>query len=225
LQYNNLFDDTPCSRPCPGANRREEVQALKTYETIIITKPDLPESDEKTLIDGMVSIIAEREGSLHINDRLGRRRLAYPIKKIEDGVYTRLLYDSGSDAPQEVERRLRLSDKVLRVMTVALEKVWAEDSKKEAIRLIDEKAENARREIEDAKRAEEEAIAAAALAAAAPAVEAAEEVADEAAEAVEAEAAEVAEVAEEVAETVEAVEEVAEEAPAKAVTEGEENNG
>ena len=196
---------------------------MKTYESIIITTPEMPEADEKVLVDGMVSIIAEREGTLHINDRLGRRRLAYPIKKSEDGVYTRLLYDSGSDAPQEMERRLRLSDKVLRVMTVALEKVWAEDAKKEAVRIIEEKAENARREIEDAKRAEEEAIAAAAAAAAAPAVEEAEDAAE--AEAVTEEAVE--EVAEEApAEAVEeAVEELAEEAPADAVTEGEEKNG
>ena len=187
---------------------------MKTYESLIITTPELPESDEKTLVDGMIAIITGRDGTLHINDRMGRRRLAYPIKKTEDGVYTRLLYDSGSDVPQEMERRLRLSDKVLRVMTIALEKDWAEDSKKEAVRLIEEKAENARREIEAAKKAEEDAIAAAAAAAAAPAVEEEEAV-----------AAESEEVTEKVAETVEAVEEVAEEAPAEAVTEGEENNG
>ncbi|MBD3866496.1 MAG: 30S ribosomal protein S6 [Acidobacteria bacterium] len=209
---------------------------MKTYESIIITTPEMPESDEKTLIDGMVSIITERDGQLHINDRMGRRRLAYPIKKTEDGVYTRLLYDSGSDAPQEVERRLRLSDKVLRVMTVALEKVWAEDAKKEAVRLIEEKAENARREIEDAKKAEEDAIAAAAAAAAAPAVEEATAEGEEAAEGAEApEAPEVTEVAEvpevpEVAEVVETAEvepteAATEDASAEAVTEGEEKNG
>jgi small subunit ribosomal protein S6 len=229
LQYNNLFDDTPCSRQRPGAKRREEVQILKTYESIIITTPELPEADEKALVDGMVSIITERDGTLHINDRMGRRRLAYPIKKSEDGVYTRLLYDSGIDAPQEVERRLGLSDKVLRVMTVNLEKVWAEEAKKDALRLIEERAENARREIEDAKRAEEEAIAAAAAAAAAPAVE--DEAADgaEAAETVEAsetvEAAENVEATEEVEAPVEADAEVSEDAPAEAEAEGEEKNG
>jgi len=205
------------------------VQILKTYESIIITTPELPEAEEKSLVEGMVSVITERDGTLHINDRMGRRRLAYPIKKSEDGIYTRLLYDSGSDAPQEVERRLRLSDKVLRVMTVNLEKVWAEDAKKDAVRLIEERAENARREIEDAKRAAEEAIAAAAAAAAAPAVE--DEAADGAEVAETVAATEAVEAADpvETAETVEAPEEadadVSEDAPAEAEAEGEEKNG
>jgi small subunit ribosomal protein S6 len=204
------------------------VQILKTYESIIITTPELQESDEKTLIDGMVSIITEREGTLHINDRMGRRRLAYPIRKSEDGVYTRLLYDSGSDAPQEMERRLRLSDKVLRVMTVNLEKIWAEDAKKDAVRIIEERAENARREIEEAKRAEEEAAAAAAAALAAPAEaegeEGAEAAADEPAAAAEEAPAEVVEAPAEPAEPAKEEEEK-KEASAEAVTEGEDNHG
>ncbi len=143
---------------------------MKTYETIIITTPELPEDEEKALVDSMVSILQERDGELHINDRMGRRRLAYPIRKLEEGVYTRLLYDSGSDVPTEMERRLRLSDRVLRVLTVALEKEWAKDAKEAAAQLIVDRAEAAKRAVieaeeaakkaeEDARKAEEEAAA------------------------------------------------------------------
>lgn len=182
---------------------------MKTYESIIITTPELPEAEEQALMDGMVAIISDRDGKLHINDRLGRRRLAYPIKKSEDGVYTRLLYDSESDAPQEMERRLHLSDKVLRVMTVSLEKQWAVDAREHAVRLIEERAENARRLVEEAKlKAEEEAAAAAA-----PPAEEETETATEAAE-----VAETVEVVE-VGEVAEVEEESKEDAPVEAVTE------
>jgi small subunit ribosomal protein S6 len=156
-----------------GAQRREEALVLTTYETIIITTPEMPEDDEKALIESMISIVTERDGKLHINDRMGRRRMAYPIKKLDDGVYTRLLYESGSDAPQEMERRLRISDKVLRVMTVHLEKEWAKDAKEGAVQLIADREEAARRAVEEAeaavRKAEEDAAAAVAAAAAAEA--------------------------------------------------------
>ena len=184
---------------------------MKTYESIIITTPELPEAEEKALMDGMVAIINDRDGTLHINDRMGRRRLAYAIKKSEDGVYTRLLYDSESDVPREMERRLHLSDKVLRVMTVFLEKQWAVDARDHAVRLIAERAENARRQVEEAKlKAEEEAAAAAA-----PAVEE-EPVAEEA-------VAAVPDTADE-EKKEDAPVEVETEAVTEAVTEGEENH-
>ncbi len=189
---------------------------MKTYESIIITTPELPEAEEKALMDGMVTIISDRDGTLHINDRMGRRRLAYPIKKSEDGVYTRLLYDSESDVPREMERRLHLSDMVLRVMTVSLEKQWAVDAREHAVRLIEERAENARRQVEEAKlKAEEEAAGAAA-----PAVEE-EPVAEES-------AAEVPDTADEEKQEAAAVETEAEteaETVTEGVTEGEENHG
>ena len=59
-------------------------------------------------------------------------RLAYPIRKYDDGVYTRFLYDAAAAVPQELERRAKLSDKVLRWLTVKLEQEWAVDAKRQA---------------------------------------------------------------------------------------------
>jgi small subunit ribosomal protein S6 len=68
------------------------------------------------------------------NERMGRRRLAYTIKKCDDGVYTRFLYDSDIAVPKELERRIRISDRVLRYLTVRLEPDWAVESKEQAVR-------------------------------------------------------------------------------------------
>ncbi len=118
---------------------------MPTYETIFITLPTLSEDEERTVVAPLSQLIADR-GTMAANERIGRRRLAYPIKKFEDGVYTRFLYDADPSLPKELERRLRISDKVLRQLTVRLEEDWAVAAKEQAIRdaLAREEAEVAR---------------------------------------------------------------------------------
>ena len=64
----------------PGAERREEV-LVPTYETIFITTPGLTAEDESATIDTLSQVITDGGGSITVADRMGRRRLAYPIKK------------------------------------------------------------------------------------------------------------------------------------------------
>ena len=149
---------------------------LSTYETLYITAPNLAEDDERATVDHMTGIVTNGGGTLLANDRMGRRRLAYPIQKFDDGVYVRLLYDSESAVPIELERRGRLSDKVLRTLTVKLERDWAEHAKQQAV-------DDARRREEAAVAEAAAAEAAAAAAAAAPPPAADEAQAPEAAEA------------------------------------------
>ena len=182
---------------------------MHTYETLFITSPNLTEEEEQATVEALAVLIPDGGGEMITNDRMGRRRLAYPIRKFEDGVYTRFLYDSTSEVPKELERRIRLSDKVLRSLTVRLEEDWAVAAKEEAVR------EAERRVRVEAERAAEAAAA-----------EAAAEVAAEA----EAEAAAAAAAAPdepEVAEETEAPEkkaEAVETAPADAPAEAEAKN-
>jgi len=107
---------------------------IRTYETVFITDPTLTDEDEKSVVDALTAIVTDGGGVFAANDRMGRRRLAYPIKKFEDGVYTRFLYDSESGVPKELDRRLRISDKVIRHMTISMELDWAVASKEQAVR-------------------------------------------------------------------------------------------
>jgi small subunit ribosomal protein S6 len=131
---------------------------VQTYETVFITLPTLTEDDERSTIETMARIVSDGGGSMIANERMGRRRLAYPIRKFEDGVYTRFLYDSIADVPKELERRFRLSDNVLRYLTVTLERNWATAAKEQAVRDAERRAEA---EAEAARKAREEAEAAA----------------------------------------------------------------
>ncbi len=125
---------------------------MQTYETLFITSPILSEDEEKDAVETFSQIVSDGGGSFSVNERLGRRRLAYPIEKHQDGVYTRFLYDSEAAVPKELERRLGLSDKVLRVLTVRLEPNWAVAAKEQVIRDAQARAEAAEREKEEAER-------------------------------------------------------------------------
>jgi len=114
---------------------------VHTYETVFITVPTLTDDEESALVGGLAQIIADGGGTLAANDRMGRRRLAYAIGKCDDGVYTRFLYDSEPAVPKELERRIRISDKVLRYLTVRLEPDWAVAAKEQAVRDAQARAE------------------------------------------------------------------------------------
>jgi small subunit ribosomal protein S6 len=132
---------------------------MPTYETVFITPPDLTDEDERTTVETMAQIVGQGGGTIIASDRMGRRRLAYPIRKHEDGVYVRFLYDSGVGVPKELERKFRLSDNVLRYLTVTLEEDWAQAAKEQAVR-------DAQRRADAAAEAERQAAEAAAAEAA-----------------------------------------------------------
>ena len=112
---------------------------MPTYETLFITPPNLPEEEERTAVDALALVVSEGGGQMVTNDRMGRRRLAYPIQKFEDGVYVRFLYDAEPPVSRELDRRIRLSDKVLRSLTVRLDPKWAVDAKEEARRAAEQR--------------------------------------------------------------------------------------
>jgi len=69
---------------------------VSTYETLFITPPTLAEDEETTVVGALAQIVTDGGGTFHANDRMGRRRLGYPIQKFEDGVYTRFPSSSAS---------------------------------------------------------------------------------------------------------------------------------
>jgi len=122
-----------------GRSGHEEAR-LHTYETIFITPPTLSEEDEQTLVGTMAQVVVDGGGQFTVKERMGRRRLAYPIHKHDEGVYTRFLYDADPAVTKELERRIRLSDNVIRSLTVRLEEDWAVAAKVEAVEDADRRA-------------------------------------------------------------------------------------
>ena len=91
---------------------------MRKYETIIILQPDLGEDDIKIVPSKVSDVITSFKGELHRMDDWGIRKLAYSIKKCARGRYYYVRYDGVAEMIAELERRIRLDEKVLRYQTV-----------------------------------------------------------------------------------------------------------
>lgn len=91
------------------------------YEMMYILRPDLSEDSVNATIDKYRDLLAELGGEgIDIQNR-GKRRLAYPIGKNFDGIYVQMNYNAPGDHVAKIERDMRLSDEVIRYLTLKLE--------------------------------------------------------------------------------------------------------
>lgn len=95
---------------------------MRRYETFVIFDPDLSEEERAPVIDRIKQTISKQDGFLVEVDDWGARKLAYEIKNKFRGYYSRLDYCGGGPLVNELERFFRIDDRVLKYMTVLLEK-------------------------------------------------------------------------------------------------------
>ncbi|HKX26634.1 MAG TPA: 30S ribosomal protein S6 [Blastocatellia bacterium] len=91
---------------------------MRTYEVMFISAPQTAEDDLGKLTTNLEQIITDRGGKITKIDSWGRRKLAYRIQKFDEGIYTLLYLESTGQELSEVERRLRVTDFVIRHLTV-----------------------------------------------------------------------------------------------------------
>ena len=91
---------------------------MRKYETIFILQPELSEDEIKSVTAKAQDVISSYNGECLRMDDWGIRKLAYPIKKSARGRYYYLRFDGESALIAELERRLRLDEKVLRYQSV-----------------------------------------------------------------------------------------------------------
>ena len=94
---------------------------MRNYEVIFILKPDLPEEETDRIVSQMESVVTSTGGSLNKVEKMGRRRLAYALGKYHDGYYVLFVLDCEASTLQELERRLKVADAVLRHLTVRVD--------------------------------------------------------------------------------------------------------
>lgn len=90
---------------------------MPMYETMLITSTTLDEESGKAVVEKFKSLI-EANGTIDSVEDWGKRRLAYPINKEEDGVYTLIHFKSDADFPAELDRVYKITDGVLRTMII-----------------------------------------------------------------------------------------------------------
>jgi len=94
---------------------------MRKYETFFIVDPDLPD-DITASVDEKIKSIITAQGGIVINyTPWGKKKLAYPVKKRSRGLYVLAEYSGGPALVAELERNMRLDERVLKFITVKLE--------------------------------------------------------------------------------------------------------
>ncbi len=94
---------------------------MRQYETVFLISPNLEEEETTKIITQISNIISEGKGKLIQEDRWGKKRLAYPIKKFEEAFYVFFHYEGDSNIPFELEKRFKQTEAILRFLTVKKE--------------------------------------------------------------------------------------------------------
>ena len=93
---------------------------MNTYEAVLIYKADLSDDERKASLENFKKIISDN-GEVEKVDDWGKRQLAYEINFIKEGYYYIVDFKAEPDHIREFERRLRISDAILRYMVIRKE--------------------------------------------------------------------------------------------------------
>jgi len=94
---------------------------MRVYEELFIVKPDAPEEEVDGFIEQMKNVITNGKGNVDKVDKWGVRKLAYRVEKFTEGNYVLIQFSSSPELVHEVERRMRVSDMVIKFITVRID--------------------------------------------------------------------------------------------------------
>ena len=133
----------------------------RTYEVMFIVRPDMTEEDQDKLVATLEGHVATAGGTVKNVERMGKRRLAYIVRRFQDGIYVLLTLEGDGAMVKELERRLRVTEPVIKFITVRVDEEQKRMAKVKALR-------DAKVRGKGTRAAAAEAAAAAAAPAAAP---------------------------------------------------------
>jgi small subunit ribosomal protein S6 len=93
----------------------------RTYELMFIVRPDMADEDLDKLISTLEGQVTTSGGTLKNVERMGKRRLAYTVRRFSDGIYVLLTVEGPGALIHELERRLRVTEPVIKFLTVRVD--------------------------------------------------------------------------------------------------------
>ena len=93
----------------------------RIYEVVFIIDPDAPDEEIKRLTENLQTIVTDQGGTITKSEIMGRRQLAYQIGRKNEGVYVLFEIEGAGREIAELERRMRVSDQVIRYLTVRVD--------------------------------------------------------------------------------------------------------
>ena len=87
---------------------------MNDYELLLLLDPELAEERQTAIVGNVRTLVEKGGGSFASHDSWGRRKLAYPIDKKDDGLYHLLSFSADAETLDEVSRVLKIEDDVMR---------------------------------------------------------------------------------------------------------------
>lgn len=94
---------------------------MQTYEVMYIIRPDLEEEEVKTNVEKFAEVVNTNGGVDTKAELMGKRRLAYEVKKFNEGYYVLMNFNGEARTVEELERLMKISDVVIRYLTTKKE--------------------------------------------------------------------------------------------------------
>ena len=106
----------------------------RLYEVMFIVRPDVADEDVDKLVTGFSTTITSGGGVVKSVEKMGRRKLAYLVRKFSDGNYVLLTIEADGAGVLELERRLRVTEQVIKFITVRMDEEEKRLAKVKALR-------------------------------------------------------------------------------------------
>lgn len=94
---------------------------MRTYETIFIVNPQLVGDEYTAVVDKFKGVLTDQQAEILKVDEWGTKRLAYTVKKNDQGIYVLVVFNAENSVVKEFERRMRLDDSIIKFQTLLLE--------------------------------------------------------------------------------------------------------
>jgi small subunit ribosomal protein S6 len=110
------------------------LQMNRTYELMFIVRPDMADEDLDKLVSHLETTVTSAAGTVKSVDRMGKRRLAYVVRKFREGIYVLMTIEGAGTVIHELERRLRVTEQVIKFLTVRIDEEQKRLDKIKALR-------------------------------------------------------------------------------------------
>ena len=93
----------------------------RTYELMFIVRPDMVEEEQDKLISTLETAVTSSGGVVKNVEKMGKRRLAYVVRRFHDGLFILLTFEGSGGLVHELERRLRVTEPVIKFISVRID--------------------------------------------------------------------------------------------------------
>ncbi len=91
---------------------------MSKYELCVVLNAKIEDEERASVLEKIKGYVTRFGGTITNVDEWGKKRLAYEVQKMKEGYYYFIQFDAGTDAPREIENRIRIMENVMRFLVV-----------------------------------------------------------------------------------------------------------